>query len=318
MDARAAKQEPAMTATTRPDLSVTLGPLKLKNPVMTASGTFGFGSEWADFFDLSRLGAIMVKAVTVHPRQGNPMPRMIETAAGMLNSIGLQNPGLDAFIAEKMPYLRQFDCPVIVNIAADNVGDFNTLAERLDTVPGIAALEVNISCPNQACGGIEFGVDPELTRQVISSVRARTRLPLIAKLSPNVTDITVIARAAADGGADILSLVNTFVGTAIDIKRRKFRIANRIGGLSGPCIKPLALYMVWRVANAVPLPIIGMGGIVNASDALEFMLAGASAVATGTINFVNPMAPVEIVEGIEQYLQSQGIASLSEIVGTVR
>lgn len=307
-----------MTATTRPDLSVTLGPLKLKNPVMTASGTFGFGSEWADFFDLSRLGAIMVKAVTVHPRQGNPMPRMIETAAGMLNSIGLQNPGLDAFIAEKMPYLRQFDCPVIVNIAADNVGDFNTLAERLDTVPGIAALEVNISCPNQACGGIEFGVDPELTRQVISSVRARTRLPLIAKLSPNVTDITVIARAAADGGADILSLVNTFVGTAIDIKRRKFRIANRIGGLSGPCIKPLALYMVWRVANAVPLPIIGMGGIVNASDALEFMLAGASAVATGTINFVNPMAPVEIVEGIEQYLQSQGIASLSEIVGTVR
>ncbi len=307
-----------MTATTRPDLSVTLGPLKLKNPVMTASGTFGFGSEWADFFDLSRLGAIMVKAVTVHPRQGNPMPRMIETAAGMLNSIGLQNPGLDAFIAEKMPYLRQFDCPVIVNIAADNVGDFNTLAERLDTVPGVSALEVNISCPNQACGGIEFGVDPELTRQVISSVRARTRLPLIAKLSPNVTDITVIARAAADGGADILSLVNTFVGTAIDIKRRKFRIANRIGGLSGPCIKPLALYMVWRVANAVSLPIIGMGGIVNASDALEFMLAGASAVATGTINFVNPMAPVEIVEGIEQYLQSQGIASLSEIVGTVR
>lgn len=307
-----------MTATIRPDLSVTLGPLKLKNPVMTASGTFGFGSEWADFFDLSRLGAIMVKAVTVHPRQGNPMPRMIETAAGMLNSIGLQNPGLDAFIAEKMPYLRQFDCPVIVNIAADNVGDFNTLAERLDTVPGVSALEVNISCPNQACGGIEFGVDPELTRQVISSVRARTRLPLIAKLSPNVTDITVIARAAADGGADILSLVNTFVGTAIDIKRRKFRIANRIGGLSGPCIKPLALYMVWRVANAVSLPIIGMGGIVNASDALEFMLAGASAVATGTINFVNPMAPVEIVEGIEQYLQSQGIASLSEIVGTVR
>lgn len=307
-----------MTATTRPDLSVTLGPLRLKNPVMTASGTFGFGSEWADFFDLSRLGAIMVKAVTVHPRQGNPMPRMIETAAGMLNSIGLQNPGLDAFIAEKMPYLRQFDCPVIVNIAADNVGDFNTLAERLDTVPGIAALEVNISCPNQACGGIEFGVDPELTRQVISSIRVRTRLPLIAKLSPNVTDITVIARAAADGGADILSLVNTFVGTAIDIKRRKFRIANRIGGLSGPCIKPLALYMVWRVANAVSLPIIGMGGIVNASDALEFMLAGASAVATGTINFVNPMAPVEIVEGIEQYLQTQRVASLSEIVGTVR
>ena len=303
--------------TTLPDLTVQLGPLKLKNPVMTASGTFGFGAEWADFYDLSRLGAIMVKAVTVKPRLGNAMQRMVETPAGTLNSIGLQNPGLDGFIAEKMPYLRQFDCPVIVNIAADRVEDFETLASRLDSVPDIAALEVNISCPNQDCGGIEFGVDPVLTRQVVSAIRAKTGLPLIIKLSPNVTDITVLARAAAEGGADILSLVNTFVGTAIDVKKRRFKLARRTGGLSGPCIKPLALYMVWRVANAVDLPIIGMGGISNASDALEFLLAGASAVATGTINFVDPMAAVEIVEGLEKYLLEQGVASVRDIVGSV-
>lgn len=300
------------------DLSVQLGPLRLKNPVMTASGTFGFGQEWADFFDLSRLGAIMVKAVTVKPRLGNPMQRMVETPAGTLNAIGLQNPGLEGFIAEKMPYLRQFDTAVIVNIAADKQEDFNILAERLDEVPGIAALEVNISCPNQACGGIEFGVDPELTRQCIAGVKARTKVPVIAKLSPNVTDIRVLARAAEDGGADILSLVNTYVGTAIDIKKRAFKIANRTGGLSGPCIKPLALYAVLRVASAVKLPIIGMGGIANASDAIEFLLAGASAVATGTINFVNPLAAVEIIDGISQYLDSQGATSVAEIVGTVR
>lgn len=305
------------TAATKPDLSVTLGPLKLKNPVMTASGTFGFGQEWADFYDLSALGAIMVKAVTVKPRLGNPMPRMVETPAGTLNSIGLQNPGLDAFVAEKMPYLRQFDTAVIVNIAADRMEDYDTLAERLDTVQGVAALEVNISCPNQACGGIEFGRDPALTRQVIGSIRKRTKLPLIAKLSPNVTDITELARAAVDGGADILSLVNTFVGTSISARTRKFRLANRTGGLSGPCIKPLALYMVWRVAQAVDVPIIGMGGIATAEDAVEFLLAGASAIATGTINFVNPRAAVEIVAGIEQYLVSQGAASVAEIVGTV-
>ena len=301
----------------KPELSVTLGPLKLKNPVMTASGTFGFGAEWVDFYDIGRLGAIMTKAVTVKPRLGNPMQRMVETPAGTLNAIGLQNPGLEGFIAEKMPYLREFDCAVIVNIAADRMEDFNTLAERLDSVPGIAALEVNISCPNQACGGIEFGVDPQLTYQCISDVRSRTKLPLIAKLSPNVTDITVLAKAATDGGADILSLVNTFVGTAIDIKNRKFKIANRTGGLSGPCIKPLALNMVWKVANAVRTPIIGMGGIANTSDAVEFLLAGASAIATGTINFVNPNAAVEIIDGIEEYLISQGAGSVGEIVGTV-
>ncbi|MGC8668577.1 MAG: dihydroorotate dehydrogenase [Chthonomonadales bacterium] len=301
-----------------PDLSVALGPLKLKNPVLTASGTFGFGEEWADFFDLGLLGGVTVKAVTVKPRAGNPMPRMVETAAGVLNSIGLQNPGLEMFLSEKLPYLRRFDTAIIVNIAGDALEDFAVLAERLDGVPGVSALEVNISCPNQACGGLEFGVDPNLTLQVISAVRKRTRLPLIAKLSPNVTDITVIARAAADGGADILSLVNTFVGTAINPATRRFRLANRTGGLSGPCIKPLALYMVWRVAQAVPLPIIGMGGICNASDAVEFLLAGAWAVAVGTVNFVNPKAPVEIVEGIRTYLREQGAQSVRDIIGTVR
>jgi len=302
----------------RPDLSVQLGPLSLRNPVMTASGTFGFGAEWEGIYDIGRLGAVMVKAVTVRPRQGNPMPRTFETASGMLNSIGLQNPGLDAFIRDKMPYLRRFPCAVIVNIAADAEEEFGTLAERLDEVEGVAAIEVNISCPNQAHGGIEFGTRPDLTRQVIARVRERTRLPVIAKLSPNVTDITETARAAVDGGADILSLVNTFVGTAIDPRTRSFRLARGRGGLSGPCIKPLALYMVWRVAQAVDVPIIGMGGIATASDALEFLLAGASAVAVGTANFVNPNAAMEILNGIEAYLVEQGEFRVADIVGTVR
>ena len=298
-------------------MTVQIGRMTMKNPVTTGSGTFAFGAEWADFYDLSRLGAITVKAVTVRPRAGNPMPRAVETAAGMLNSIGLQNPGLDAFIAEKMPYLREFDVPVIVNIAADRIEDFCTLAETLDDVPGISALEVNISCPNQACGGIEFGTDPALTRQVIESVRQRTKLTVIAKLSPNITDITLTARAAEDAGADAVSLINTFVGTSINIKTRTFRLANRRGGVSGPCIKPMALYMVWRVANAVKIPIIGMGGINNADDAVEFMLAGASAIACGTVNFVNPMAAVEIAQGIEDYLISQGAGAVRDIIGTV-
>lgn len=302
----------------KPDLSVSLGPLKLKNPVITASGTFGFGSEWEGFYDLNILGAITVKAVTVKPRLGNPMPRTVEVTGGMLNSIGLQNPGVDAFLAEKLPYLRRFHCPVIVNIAGDSLEDFQELARRLDGVDGIAALEVNISCPNQACGGIEFGVDPELTAQVIGAVRHETTLPLIAKLSPNVTDIRTIARAAVDAGADILALVNTFVGTAIDAETKRFKLANRTGGLSGPCIKPLALLAVYRVHQAVPVPLIGMGGIMTATDAVEFLLAGASAVALGTVNFVNPMAATQIIAGIEDYLVRHGHASVSEIIGSVR
>jgi dihydroorotate dehydrogenase (NAD+) catalytic subunit len=301
-----------------PDLTTSLGPLRLKNPVVTASGTFGFGSEWADFYDLGRLGGLTTKAVTVLPRRGNAMPRTTETASGMLNAIGLQNPGLEAFLTEKLPYLRQFDTAIIVNIAADRIEDFVTLAQRLDGQPCVAALEVNISCPNQACGGLEFGVDPALTAQVIGAVRAATSLPMIAKLTPNVTRIADIARSAVDAGADALSLVNTYVGTAIDARTRRFKIANRQAGLSGPCIKPLALLAVWRVAQAVKAPILGMGGIMNATDAVEFMLAGASAVAVGTANFINPMAAVEIVEGIEQYLSQTGATSVQEIIGAVQ
>jgi len=302
----------------KPDLSVQLGSLTLKNPVITASGTFGFGQEWEGFYDLSMLGAITVKAVTVKPRIGNPMPRTVEVTGGMLNSIGLQNPGLDAFLSDKLPYLRHFDCPVIVNMAADTVEDFCLLTERLSSAEGVHALEVNISCPNQACGGIEFGVDPGLTHQVVAEVRRRTSLPVIAKLSPNVTDIRIIARAAVDAGADALSLVNTYLGTAIDAETRSFRLGNRTGGLSGACIKPMALYAVWRVAQAVSVPIIGMGGIMNATDAVEFLLAGASVVALGTVNFVNPMAAVEVIRGIEDYLERHGFTSVKEIVGTVR
>jgi len=300
------------------NLAVQLGPLRLHNPVLVASGTFGYGSEYADLVDLNRLGGIMVKGTTLHPRAGNPMPRMVETAAGCLNAIGLQNVGVEAFIREKLPFLRQYRCAVIVNIAADVREEFEQLAERLDDVEGVHALELNISCPNQARGGIEFGVDPEATYDVVSRVRKRTRLPLIVKLSPNVTDITVTAQAAVEGGADILSLVNTFVGTAIDAKTRRFKLANVTGGLSGPAIKPLALYMVWKVAQAVKVPIIGMGGIMNATDAIEFLLAGASALAVGTANYVNPQVSVEVLEGIEQYLREQGEKDVKDIVGTVR
>jgi len=299
------------------NLAVQLGALRLQNPVLVASGTFGYGSEYADLVDLNRLGGIMVKGTTLRPRPGNPMPRMVETAAGCLNSIGLQNVGVEAFIREKLPFLRRYRCAVIVNIAGDSYEEFEQLAERLDGVEGVHALEMNISCPNQEKGGIHFGVDPEATRKVVSRVRQRTRLPLIVKLSPNVTDITVPARAAVDGGADILSLVNTFVGTAIDAKTRRFKLANITGGLSGPAIKPLALYMVWQVAQAVSVPIIGMGGIMNATDAVEFLLAGASAVAVGTANYVNPRASIEVLEGIEQYLREQGEKDVKDIVGTV-
>jgi dihydroorotate dehydrogenase (NAD+) catalytic subunit len=299
------------------NLAVQLGALRLQNPVLVASGTFGYGSEYADLVDLNRLGGIMVKGTTLRLRPGNPMPRMVETAAGCLNSIGLQNVGVEAFIREKLPFLRRYRCAVIVNIAGDSYEEFEQLAERLDGVEGVHALEMNISCPNQEKGGIHFGVDPEATRKVVSRVRQRTRLPLIVKLSPNVTDITVPARAAVDGGADILSLVNTFVGTAIDAKTRRFKLANITGGLSGPAIKPLALYMVWQVAQAVSVPIIGMGGIMNATDAVEFLLAGASAVAVGTANYVNPRASIEVLEGIEQYLREQGEKDVKDIVGTV-
>ncbi|NPV27701.1 MAG: dihydroorotate dehydrogenase [Firmicutes bacterium] len=296
-------------------LAVNIGGIKMANPVTTASGTFGFGPEYAPFIDLRRLGAIVVKGTTLEPRLGNPPPRIVETPAGILNSVGLQNPGVDAFIAQSLPYLRGIGVPVIVNIAGNTVEDYVEVARRLDRAEGVAGLEVNISCPNVKMGGLAFGTDPKMAAEVIGGVRAATRLPIIAKLSPNVTDIVKIARAVADAGADALSLINTLLGMAIDIRRRKPILANVMGGLSGPAIRPVAVRMVWQVAQAVPLPIIGMGGIMNAADALEFILAGASAVAVGTGNFVNPRATMDVIAGIEAYCQEFGVEDINDLVG---
>ncbi len=298
-------------------LKTQIGRIKMKNPVTVASGTFGFGQEMAEFYDLSRLGAITVKGTSLKPWKGNPYPRTVETPSGMLNAIGLQNDGVDSLINEKMPFLRRFDVPVIVNIVGHSVEEYAELAKRLDKVEGIAGLEINISCPNVKEGCLVFGGTPQGTSEVVSAVRANTGLTLITKLSPNVGDLLPIARAAIDAGTDALSLINTLLGTAIDPWTRKFKLANVTGGLSGPAIKPVALKMVLDVARAVDVPIIGMGGIVNAMDAVEFLLAGADAVAVGTGNFVNPKAAVEIVDGIESYLTKMGIGDVKEIVGTI-
>jgi dihydroorotate dehydrogenase (NAD+) catalytic subunit len=289
----------------------------MKNPVMVASGTFGFGKEYSEYFDLSRLGAIVMKGTSLHPWKGNPPDRIAETPAGMLNAIGLQNDGVESLIDEKLPWLRQFDVAVIVNIVGKTIDEYAEVARRLDGVEGVAGLEINISCPNVKEGGISFGTDPSSTSAVIGAIRKATRLPIVPKLSPNVTDITSIARACADAGADALSLINTLLGVSIDAETRGWRLANITGGLSGPAIKPVALRMVWQVAQAVDLPIIGIGGIANAADAVEFLLAGADAVQIGTANFVNPMTAVEVVDGIDDYLRRHGIANVSEIVGTV-
>ena len=296
------------------DLSTRLGPLTLRNPVMTASGTFGYGEELASFVDLSALGALVGKTVTRHPRAGNAPPRTCETAAGMLNAIGLQNVGIERFIAEKLPYLRQFDVPLIVNVAGETVEDFGFLARALGEQPGVAALELNISCPNVA-HGLDFATDPVLAEQVVAHARQATHLPIIAKLSPNVTDISLIARAAEAGGAHALALVNTFVGMAIDIRTRRPRISNITGGLSGPAIKPLALRAVYRCSQAVIIPLIGIGGIMSGEDAIEFFLAGASAVQVGTATFAQPGAAQRVIEEIESYMKLHGVAAVSDLVG---
>ena len=300
-----------------PNLEVEIGRIRMKNPVTVGSGTFGFGQEMADFYDLSRLGAITVKGTSLKPWLGNDYPRTVETPSGMLNAIGLQNDGIDSLINEKLPFLRQFDVPVIVNIVGHSVDEYAELAARLDNVEGVAGLEINISCPNVKQGCLVFGTTPEGTAEVVSAVRARTGLTVITKLSPNVGDIVTIALAAVEAGSDALSLINTLLGTAIDPWQRKFRLANTTGGLSGPAIKPVALRMVYDVARAVDVPIIGMGGIMTATDAIEFLLAGANAIAVGTANFVNPMAAVEIIEGIEDYCKSNGVSDVNEIVKTV-
>lgn len=299
------------------NLSVSIGSLTLKNPVMTASGTFGYGEEYAEFIDLGRLGAIVVKGLSPTPRQGNPVPRVVETPSGMLNAIGFQNIGTKAFIKEKLPFLRQFDTPVIANFFGDSIDEYVKAAAELSAAEGVHALEMNISCPNKQAGWIVFGTDPCAMRDVVSAARKATALPLIVKLSPNVTSIGAMAKVAEDCGADAVSVMNTITGMVIDVKRRRPVLANNTGGLSGPAIRPVAVRMVWEVCKAVAIPVIGMGGIMTAGDALEFLIAGAKAVAVGTANFVNPRATVEILAGIESFMNEEGISDINELIGSL-
>jgi dihydroorotate dehydrogenase (NAD+) catalytic subunit len=297
------------------DLRVNIGSLELANPVMTASGTFGYAREFENLMDLRRLGAVIVKGISLHPRDGNPPPRIAETACGMLNAIGLQNVGVDRFIREKMPYLAALGVPVIVNILGDSLEEYGEITARLAGVPGVAGIEVNISCPNVAKGGVAFGTDPQMAAAATAAVKARAAVPVMVKLSPNVTDITVIARAVEDAGADSVSLINTLIGMAINLKSRRPALANICGGLSGPAIKPVALRMVYQVAAAVKIPVIGIGGITCATDALEFLLAGATAVQIGTANFVNPAVSEEVVDGIAAYLRAEKLPSVQALIG---
>jgi dihydroorotate dehydrogenase (NAD+) catalytic subunit len=299
-------------------LSVNIGGIRMKNPVTTASGTFGWGPEYAPFIDLNRLGAIVVKGITLKPRPGNPTPRLVETPAGILNSIGLQNPGVEKFIEESLPYLSGFDLPVIVNIAGDTAEDYARLAAVLDRVPEVAGLEVNISCPNVKKGGMQFGSDPAMAAEVTKAVKAHTDKTVIVKLSPNVTSIVAVAEKVAAAGADALSMINTLLGMAIDVKTRRPILGNVMGGLSGPAVRPVAVRAVWQVYREVNLPIIGMGGIVTPEDALEFILAGAAAVAVGTANFVNPQATMDIIDGIENYMAANGVQNICELVGAAQ
>lgn len=292
--------------------------LKLQNPVMTASGTFGYGIEYAKVIDIQRLGAIVAKGITRLPRRGNPQPRLAETAAGLLNSIGLQNVGVEALVREKAPVWARWSVPVVVNVAGESVEEFVAIASTLEGVPGVAGLELNVSCPNVDAGGMEFGRDPGLAAEVTAAVKDVTTLPVIVKLTPNVSDITAIARAVVDAGADAVSLINTLVGMKIDVARRRPVLGFRTGGLSGPAVKPVAVYMVYKVAQVVDVPIVGIGGIATAEDALEFILAGATAVQVGTATFVRPQAPLEVLDGIERFLTQEGIADLAELIGAAQ
>jgi len=302
------------------NLSIQLAPhnergLLLSNPVIAASGTFGYGTEYAELIDIQKLGAIVSKGITLRPRQGNPQPRLVETAAGLLNSIGLENIGVKALIRDKAPLWAQWQVPVIVNIAGESISEYAGLAGMLDGVDGIRGIEVNISCPNVDAGGMEFGTDVKMASKVTAAVRKQTALPIIVKLTPNVTDTVQIARAVVDAGADALTIANTFKGMAIDTTKRRPVLGNIAGGLSGPAIKPLALYLVYKVAQAVKTPIIGCGGIASAGDALEFIMAGASAVQVGTATFADPRVLPGIVEGIERFMEKEGISNIEEITG---
>ncbi len=301
-----------------PNLSVNVGGILMKNPVMTASGTFGYGQEFASLLDLNDLGAIVVKGLSLKPSPGNPPPRTVETCGGMLNAIGLENMGLDAFIQTRLPYLQGFDTPIILNIYGRTTNEYAELAARIQDLEGIAGIELNISCPNVKAGGAAFGIDPKMAFQVTNLVRQRTALPLLVKLSPNVTDITAIARSVEEAGADAVSLINTITGMAVDVKTHRPKLANIVGGLSGPAIKPIALRMVWETVQAVRIPVIGIGGIMEAKDALEFLIVGAHAIQVGTANFVNPRATVDIVEGLKAYLMENHIKDISQVIGSLK
>ena len=296
---------------------VTIAGVEFKNPVMTASGTFGSGMEYSEFVDLNCLGAVVTKGVANVPWEGNPTPRVMETYGGMLNAIGLQNPGIDVFIERDIPFLKQFDTKIIVNVCGRTVEDYIEVVEKLGDQP-VDMLEINVSCPNVSHGGIAFGQNPDCLYDITKQIKAKAKQPIIMKLSPNVTDITEMARAAESAGSDALSLINTITGMKIDIHKRAFALANKTGGLSGPAIKPVAVRMVYQAAQAVKIPIIGMGGIANAEDAIEFMLAGATGVAVGAMIFVNPYTTAEVVKGIEEYMERYHVENLTELVGAVR
>ena len=299
-------------------IAVSIGSLRLKNPVMTASGTFGYGEEYAPYVDLNRLGAVVVKGLSLEPRAGNPPPRIMETPCGMLNAVGLQNIGVKAFIREKLPFLRDHDVAVVANIFGESVAEYAAVAGLLGRAEGVHALEVNISCPNVKRGGVAFGTDPDMAAEVTRAVKAATGLPVIVKLTPNVTDIAGIAAAVEAAGADAVSLINTLTGMSVDIERRVPHLRNVTGGLSGPAIRPVALRMVWQVARRVSIPVIGLGGIMTARDALEFLIAGARAVQVGTAQFVQPCACEEVLSGIEAYLERHGIEDINDVIGSLK
>jgi dihydroorotate dehydrogenase (NAD+) catalytic subunit len=300
-----------------PDLTTRVGPLTLKNPVIAASGTFGYGEEFSRLIDVNALGGIVVKGLSLKPRAGNPPPRIVETPCGMLNAIGLANVGLDHFLDKKLPWLRRLSTKVIVNIYGHSLDEYGALAGGLSGVPGVAALEVNISCPNVEQGGMAFGVDSRMSAEVTRRVKENTDKPVIVKLSPNVTDIRDVARAVEDAGADAVSLINTLTGMSVDVERRRPRLGNVVGGLSGPAIRPVAVYMVYRVAACVSVPVIGIGGIVTAADALEFLMAGACAVEVGTAGFARPSATLDVIDGLARFCSERQVARVSDLIGCI-
>src|SRR5210317_1570207 len=302
----------------RPDMSVEIAGIKLRNPVMPASGTFGYGEEYTPFVDMEKIGAIVTKGLSLKPKAGNPTPRIAETVSGMLNAIGLQNVGIDAFIQHKMPFLRTVNTPVIANFFGNTLEEYGEVAKRLNDIPEIAAGELNISCPNVKQGGIVFGTDPKAASEVVALVRKNLQKPLIVKLTPNITDITVVARAVEEAGADAIACINTLTGMSVDVHTRKPRIANRTGGLSGPAIRPVAVRMVHQVVQTVSVPVIGIGGIIRPMDALEFLIVGAKAIQVGTANFVDPSVIQTIIDGIEEFCIDEGIKDIHELIGSLR